>query len=466
VREAWPVLEPATPLVEGWHLDAITDHLEAVSRGEIRQLVINIPPRFGKSLSVAVFWPVWEWLRSPGTQWIYASYAATLSRRDSRRCRDLITSAWFQSRWGDRLRLTMEQADRLETSERGYRLATSVGGFATGEGGHRVVIDDAHNVMDAVLSHVDRERAWTWATETMSSRYSGDPAARGWVLIGQRIHEMDLPGRWLDERDGNVHLCLPNEYEGPKCSVEKRHACSLQSETPLGFKDPRQTDGELLWPNRVTAEFSREQESALGEIGYAAQYQQRPVPRGGGLFKVERFEIVSAIPGELSQVWRSWDKAGTEGGGARTAGVKMGRLADGRSIVLDVVKGQWSALTREQTIRQTAEIDGVGVRILLEAEGGSGGKESAEASVRNLAGFVVETEHPTGSKEERATPFAVQVEAGNVLLLRGDWNRDFVEELRSFPSGRYKDQADAAAAAFNRLFAPRKGVTGVGRMRL
>jgi len=134
----------------------------------------------------------------------------------------------------------------------------------------------------------------------------------------------------------------------------------------------------------------------------------------------------------------------------------MSRTTDGFYLIEDVVRGQWSALERERILRQTAELDGPGVAIWIEQEPGSGGKESAEASVRSLAGFTVHAEPVTGAKDVRAMPFAAQCEAGNVRLVRGAWNGAFIDELMSFPSGTHDDQVDAAAGAFNKLAAPRK----------
>src|SRR5215470_2701668 len=144
VRQAWHVVEPATPFVANWHIDAIVEHLEAVSRGEIRNLLINVPPRHMKSLLVSVFWPCWEWIHWPHRRWLYSSYAAQLSIRDSLKCRRLIESRWYQANWSSRFTLTSDQnqKSRFENDKSGYGLSTSVGGAATGEGGDRVICDD------------------------------------------------------------------------------------------------------------------------------------------------------------------------------------------------------------------------------------------------------------------------------------------------------------------------------------
>jgi len=157
-----------------------------------------------------------------------------------------------------------------------------------------------------------------------------------------------------------------------------------------------------------------------------------------------------APPGAMKSV-RYWDKAGTAGAGCFTAGVKVGRDGDGRFWILDVVRGQWGAPERERMIRQTAQADGVPVPVWIEQEPGSGGKESAESTVRNLAGFVCYADRVTGAKETRAEPFAAQVASGNVWLARGAWNRAFIDECAMFPVGKFKDQVDAASGAFVKL---------------
>jgi predicted phage terminase large subunit-like protein len=170
----------------------------------------------------------------------------------------------------------------------------------------------------------------------------------------------------------------------------------------------------------------------------------------GALFKRDWFCVVEQRPGQATRV-RYWDKAATEGGGARSAGVLIARTDQGLYFIEDVVCGQWSALKRETIMRSTAEADGRAVAIYLEQEPGSGGKESAEASVRNLAGFAVHADRVSGDKCERAGPLAAQCEAGNVRIVRGAWNQRYLEELCSFPLGSYADQVDASSGAFNKL---------------
>jgi predicted phage terminase large subunit-like protein len=180
---------------------------------------------------------------------------------------------------------------------------------------------------------------------------------------------------------------------------------------------------------------------------WESEYQQNPILVGGGMFPVEKFQIVPALnPSEIKRSVRYWDKAGTADGGAYAVGVLMHALQDGRVAVGDVRRGQWSALEREKVIRSTAEMDKRAFPkyyIWVEQEPGSSGKEAAEATIRMLVGFNVRT--------DRAQPYAAQVQAGNVLLLARGWNRAFLDEHETFPAGKYKGQVDAAAGAFNKV---------------
>jgi hypothetical protein len=200
VRQAWLVIEPSTPFVPGWHIDAIIEHLEAVTYGQIRNLLINVPPRHMKSLLVSVFWPAWEWIRWPERRWLFSSYGAQLSIRDSVKCRRLIESPWYQSRWAGRFALTSDQntKGRFDNDRSGYRLSTSVGGAATGEGGDRVVCDDPHNVQEAESDSV-RKATLDWWDVTMSTRVN-DPKTAAMLVIMQRCHEQDLSGHLLAAR--------------------------------------------------------------------------------------------------------------------------------------------------------------------------------------------------------------------------------------------------------------------------
>jgi predicted phage terminase large subunit-like protein len=308
--------------------------------------------------------------------------------------------------------------------------------------------DDPHNIKEGE-SDLKREAVLTWWDESMSTRGNSPDSAK--VIIMQRVHERDLSGHVLEEKEGYVHLCLPARYEGNR----------IKTVLPLDgppFEDPRKEEGEPLWKAMYDNEALTNLEKEMTEYAIAGQLQQRPSPRGGGMFKEEDFRIIKAYnPVWIEKKIRYIDKASTQDGGAWTAGTLMAKVKaekfglDFNFIVLDCTRGQWSSGKRNQIIKEMAQNDGKDVEIWVEQEPGSGGKESAEFTIKDLAGFNVHAERVTGDKVTRADPYAAQVEIRNIALLDGKWVRDFINEHTKFPTGKYKDQVDSAAGAFNKL---------------
>lgn len=445
------MLEPKRPLVVGWVLDAICEHLEAVSAGEIRRLLINVPPGCTKSLTTNVFWPAWEWgpRQRPDLRYVSSSYAEKLTVRDNRRCRQLITSEQYQAGWGHVFQLADDQNAKIryDTTQRGFKIATSVGGVSTGERGDRVIVDDPHNVKEGE-SELKRDEAILWFTETMPTRINDDDSAI--VVIMQRVHERDVSGLILAEELGYEHLCIPMEFE-----ANHPH----RSTTCIGWSDPRTEEGELMWPERFSERHLEQDLKPVfraggGEYAIAGQLQQRPAPRGGGMFKKADFDKVDRPPEHVRERVRGWDMAGTkltQKGGKRaayTAGVKMSIGHDGTVYIEDVARGKWSPGEVERNMKATAEQDGYGCAIDFPQDPGQAGKAQRRTLSGLLHGYRVSSSPETGSKEDRAQPLAAQVENGNVAIVRAAWTDAFLAEAATFPRGRYKDQVDAATRAY------------------
>ncbi|MDE0784342.1 MAG: hypothetical protein OSB34_14335, partial [Planktomarina sp.] len=303
-KAAWPTIEPGVPFKDNWHLQAVSEHLQAVKEGEIKRLIINVPPRHMKSISVAVALPAWTWASQPSKKFLFASYAASLSIRDSTKCRRLIDSPWYKAHFGDKFKLTddQNQKQRFENDQTGYRIATSVGGALTGDGGDIICIDDPHNSVEADSSKV-REGVLEWWDQAMQTRLN-DPQTGAFVIIMQRLHEQDLTGHILANELGDEwdHLCLPARYEIGHPTPNR---------SSLGFTDPRTEEGELLWPDRMDEKTLTNLERSLGSYAAAGQLQQRPSPKGGGILKASWWVPweKEELPNNIEYVLQSYDTA-------------------------------------------------------------------------------------------------------------------------------------------------------------
>lgn len=485
IRGGWHVLEPGRAYSHGWHIDAISDHLKAITDGQLARLIINVPPGTMKSLTVGVFWPAWEWgpLNKPHLRTIATSYKEGLAKRDNIKARRLIQSGWFQERWGDQFAMMPDQNSTLkfENDRSGFRAAMSFQSL-TGERGDRVIIDDPMSV-DMAKSEAERVGAKETFLEAVPSRLS-DPKSSAIVLVMQRLHEEDTTGVALAKNLGYEHLMLPMEYEPERrCytvvkpsgrdvdALRGRYDAGKQtwyfegSEIPESRReyveksewkevyphDFRKVEGELLFPDRFPREVVERDKVSIGSIGHAGQNQQRPAPRDGGMFKRSYFSIVGAVP--IGTVFvRGWDLAATEDGdGARTAGVKIGRMPDGKFIIAHVAADRVSPAGVRTLIKNTAEQDGRDCLVTMPKDPGQAGKDQAQQLVAMLAGYRAKATPESGDKVTRAEPLSAQCEAGNVVLLEGAWNGMFLDEVEVFPNGKLKDIVDASSRAFNEL---------------
>jgi predicted phage terminase large subunit-like protein len=426
----------------------LADALDAVVAGELQRLMVFAPPQHGKSELASVRLPACWLGRRPDDPVILCSYAASLAESKSRQARRVVESEEFAALFpGIRTRRDSRAVNHWELDgRRGSLLAVGVGGPVTGHGGLLGIVDDPLENWEQAQSQTIRDKLWEWYRTTFRTRiWEGGSI----VIVTTRWHEDDLCGRLLAERRGDWSvLRLPALAE----TAAERDRAHERLGLPTGQADPLGREpGEPLCPSRFSRAALEQLRRDVGSLAWAGQYQGVPTAPEGNRFKRAWFPLVDSLPGTAQRV-RYWDKAGTAGGGDYTAGVLLAK-ANGVFYVEDVVRGQWSAHEREQVLLRTARRDAQGGRVTIwvEAEGGSGGKESAEATVRNLAGFAVKTEHPTGSKEVRAEPFAAQAEAGNVRVVRAGWNADYLDELTAFPNGRHDDQVDASSGAFNKL---------------
>lgn len=464
VQYFWDVLIPEDP-VWNWHVPYLCYELEKVAgrvfRGQPRlyDLMINIPPGTTKSTILTQMFPAWCWLpgNMPYAQFISGSYSGDLSTHHGGLCRDLITSDKYLALFpelkirDDRTAKSDFQLSLLKDGKTipvGSRTATSVGGTLTGKHGHFLLVDDPVNPKEST-SPVLLKHSIDWMEQTLSTR-KVDKDVSVIILIMQRLAQGDPSGVWIrksKQQNKKIrHICLPGELGMYEQYVQPPE---LKKYYVDGLLDPKRMSRETL--NNLMID--------LGQYGYAGQIGQNPTPPGGGMFKADRLVVVEQPSALLAgRPVRYWDKAGTYRGGAYTAGVKLAKLKNGRYCVLDIQRQQLDTDRREELIRRTAEMDGKDVPIYMEQEPGSSGKDSVRASMRGLDGYSVKADRPSGDKVYRADPFSVQVNLGNVEIVRGSWNREFIEELQLFPVGMYKDQVDAASAAYTKLQKPSVGV--------
>jgi hypothetical protein len=302
IRYFWDILEPSQEFAEGWALEAMCLHLEAVHHGYIRKLLINVPPGSMKSLLCNVFFPVWQWTAGskPTTRFLSFSYAAHLTQRDNDKMLILMQHPRFKELWSHvwrrdtkgriltddkgrprefEFRLREQGKEKVGNVLTGWKLATSVGGVGTGERGDCVLLDDPHNVKDD-NSEVVRPETVRWFKEAMSNRLNNMERS-SIIAIMQRTHEADVAGEIIAEKLGYVHLCIPLHFEADRKCVT--HLPGARENAPF-WEDPRTEDGENFWPQRFPPA-AIDDIMMLGDHVYVGQYQQRPEPRGGGLFK-------------------------------------------------------------------------------------------------------------------------------------------------------------------------------------
>lgn len=421
-------------------MDAIAEHLQAVSDGQLTRLIVNVPPGSSKSLMISVAWQAYEWgpLDLQGMKFLSTSYELGNVTRDTRKTRDLIMSEWFQTLWPIELPRTGETS--FANSRTGTREGVAFSSL-TAKRGDRLTWDDPHS-LDGAESEVEREKAVRRFIEGGQNRLN-DQVRSAIVGVMQRLHERDLTGELLARDLGYEHLMIPMEFEPERRCV-----------TSIGWKDPRTYDGELMDPVR----FPREAVELLkkdNDYMWAGQYQQRPAPREGAMFKIPedwtQSRVVECLPAAAVARFRGWDIAGsTRKKSPYTVGVRLA-LVNGVVYVEHVARARAEIDIAEQLIIDTAKSDGRAVAQDIPQDPGSAGKSQKFKLAGRLAGLEFMFSPETGEKTDRAIPYASMWNAGLVRLVRGPWNTAYIEEMRNFPSGAYKDQIDASSRAFTNV---------------
>jgi predicted phage terminase large subunit-like protein len=458
LKEFWDVVNPGDRLHWNWHLQVLCDAMQEIGERVIagkrkkHDLIINISPGTTKSTIASIMFPAWLWTRMSHCRVITASYAFLLACDLSRKSRDVIESEKYHKLFPHiKLRSDQNTKGFFVNTRAGERYAIGVDGGVMGRHAHIIIVDDPLDPKQAA-SEADLATANRWMEETLPSR-KVDKRNTPTILIMQRLHEGDPTGIRLEKNIPVKHICLPAELANNVNPPE------LAEYYVDGLMDPERLGWDVL------SEVAQD-----GDFVYSGQYMQNPIPRGGAMFDVDKLNFSDFPPEEkdMVAVVRYWDKAGTAGGrGAFSAGAKVGKDRRGRFWVLDMIRGRWNSGKRERNMVSVAALDGKKIRIVVEQEPGSGGKESALGSIRGLAGYRVRAHKvgkSDGDKEDRADAFSAQVNNGNVWVVRAPWNKDFVKEMRYFPLSRHKDQVDASSGGFN-VVAGKTIRVGAGRRR-
>jgi len=456
VKSAWQVVEPETKFVDNWHIQMICEYLEAVTRFEIQNLIINIPPRHMKSLLVSVFWPTWTWTHTPSTRWLTGSYATPLAVRDALKSRRVIESQWYQARFGQGFQLAGDQnmKSRYENNCSGFRMAFGFGGAITGEGGDVIVVDDPLKAQDAD-SDLMRERGNEIYDGTISTR-GNDPRRVRRVIIMQRLHENDLTGHVLEKmrKEGaNQYelLCLPTQYEPGRFF------------SSLGFADPRVLPGELLWPERFGEKEDKAARVDLGARGYAGQHSQRPAPAGGNIYQVDwwrdgrnRYKSGDLV-GNVVGRWLSWDTAFKDREQNDTSAVTVWELLADYRLVLRYANWQrlqfpqLASAIESESRRWNYDGNLRGIVIEDKASGISALQTMSQSAPPEIAALMMPFKPGQVSKEGRARQASLWCERDCILLpspsVEYPWLLDFEDQLYKFPAARIKDAVDSMAQA-------------------
>jgi predicted phage terminase large subunit-like protein len=440
IEKAWPIVEPTNEFVSGWYLEAICEHLEALAVGQIRNLLITVPPRSGKSTTCSVMYPPWLWLRWPHLRMIYSSYQLSRSYSDAIKCRNVIQSPWYQRNFGHLYKLISDNVGKLQTDKTGFRFSTSTDSATIGEGGDLIVCDDPHNVRD-IHSDAEREKAIYWWSRIVPSRLDNLRTGRK-LIIQQRLHTQDLAGYVL-ELGGYTHLNIPLEF------VPTRRCF-----TSIGWQDPRTQENEIMCPRRFPPEeVYKLKTKEPAEPAYSAMFQQDPLPKEGSIIKIDWLKYYEDDPASIydraHRVIQAWDASFK---GKATSSYVVGQVwaKIGNDIYLiDQIRDRMDFVaTLEAVGRLTYLWPKTQEKLIEDRANGSAIISTLKSKIQGIVPVDVNNDE----KEARLSAVSWLFQSGHIHLPKtAPWLHEYVSELTRFPSSAYTDQVDATAMALDRL---------------
>jgi predicted phage terminase large subunit-like protein len=433
---AWPVLQPGTKFVDNWHIGVICEHLEAVTSGQIKRLLINLPFRMLKSTIISQAFPAWEWIRYPHLQYLTASYAKDVATRDAVDSRRIIESNLYQDAWGAKFRMTSDQnvKTRYENDAKGSRVVTSTDAAGTGFGGNRIIVDDPVSALEAD-SETARAQSIEWWKGTAATRLN-NPKDDAMIVVHQRLHQQDLTGYILAEEKGWEHLVLPMRLDP-----------ELRKTTSLGFMDPRKTKGELLSPGRLDEATVQEMESRLGVYHSNAQMQQNPSARGGNIFERRNWKVYKTIP-EVDEYVISVDCSFKDTKSSDFVAIQTWGIKGANKYLLRRVRERLGFAATVTAVRAAKAMLPSTLAVLIEDK--ANGSAVIETLKNEIPGMV--PINPDGGKVARAYAIQPEQEAGNLWLPDPSLDPQievYLTEVTSFPNVKNDDEVDATTQCIN-----------------
>lgn len=426
------------------HIDLLNREIRALCLGdpkyeEYKGIIFSVPPRHGKSYEVSQYTPAWFLGTFPEKTCAVCSYEADFAMSWGKKAREVL-----ETHGPEVFGVEVDPSNRAGSYWRvrklrrgrpiyGSMITAGIGGPLTGRGVHLMIVDDpVKNALEA-HSKTKRQGVWDWWVSTAATRL--EPGGKI-IVIMTRWHEDDLAGRLITE------MVAGNGWKFLVINLP-----ALAEEDDLLGRAP----GEALWPERYPVEELERTKKALGSYVWNALYMGKPAARAGGYFDPANFNVVTDRAGHTVKAMRRWDLAASEAEGDYTAGVLLEKSSNGRWLVADVVRGQWSPAKVDEMVKATAEADGRTVPVVFEQERGAAGKLVVAHFKKMLPGFTVRGRLATGDKEVRAQPASAAVEAQTVDILKAKWNAEFLEECAVFPHGTNDDMVDAFCGAFGEM---------------
>lgn len=411
-----------------FHQRLICEALEKVVLGKTKRLIINIPPRSGKTEISVLNFVAWATGLFPDSEWIHVSYSKRLASNNTYGIREIMRNESYKEIFPYvEIKSDSDAKDEFRTNYGGIIYATGSDGSITGRGAGgmsgrfqgAIIVDDPHKPGEA-NSELVRSGVLNWFQETLESRKNNPDTPI--IVIMQRLHEEDLAGWLINGGNGEEWetLVIPAINE----------------------------DGTSFWERQFPLEMLERLERTNPYV-FAGQYLQLPAPKDGGTFKPANIQIIDALPHGIKWI-RGWDLASTvKKTSDYTSSTKLG-IKDGVTYIAEVHRFKGTPDEVEDTITQKANLDGRDTLISLPQDPGQAGVYQKNALSRALSGYTFEFTPESGDKQTRASPFASQVNVGNVKMLRGEWNDEFIKEMQIFPNGKHDDMIDSTSRAYNK----------------